>query len=87
MAGAEKFVLEPIRKDLGEIDEPIDAVLCMADTFVRIGCLQTVREIEEYIITTARVSFINVCDIVLLTQNNSILPMIIHRLSHLCRRH
>jgi hypothetical protein len=42
---------------LGEADESVDAVLCMADAFVRLGRLQTVREIEEYIITTARVSF------------------------------
>lgn len=59
ITGSVKLVLEPIKEDLGEADESVDAVLCMADTFVRIGRLQTVREIEEYIITTARVSFHN----------------------------
>lgn len=54
---AVKLVLEPIKEDLGEVDESVDAVLCMADSFVRLGRLHTVREIEEYIITTARVSF------------------------------
>ncbi|KAH6695877.1 hypothetical protein BKA61DRAFT_252907 [Leptodontidium sp. MPI-SDFR-AT-0119] len=51
---AVKLVLEPIKEDLGEVDESADAVLCMADSFVRLGRLHTVREIEEYIITTAR---------------------------------
>ncbi|PMD32998.1 hypothetical protein L207DRAFT_535704 [Hyaloscypha variabilis F] len=32
----------------------VDAVLCMTDFFVRLGRLHTIREIEEYIITTAR---------------------------------
>jgi hypothetical protein len=54
---AVKLVLEPIKEDLSEVDESVDAVLCMADSFVRLGRLHTVREIEEYIITTARVSF------------------------------
>jgi hypothetical protein len=52
-----KLLLEPIKEDLSEADESVDAVLCMADTFVRLSRLQTVREIEEYIITTARVRF------------------------------
>ncbi|KAH8595674.1 hypothetical protein B0O99DRAFT_152485 [Bisporella sp. PMI_857] len=52
--GAAKLVLAPIRVDLGKADESIDAVLFMADNFVRLGRLQTVREIEGYIITTGR---------------------------------
>lgn len=54
---AVNLILEPIKEDLGEADESVGAVLCMADTFVRLGRLHTVREIEEYIITTAHVSF------------------------------
>jgi hypothetical protein len=57
VTGAVKLVLEPIKEDFGETNESVDAVLSITDTFVRLGRLQTVREIEEYIITTARVSF------------------------------
>jgi len=54
--GASKLVFEPIKDALGEIDGPFVTVLCMAETFVRLGRLQTVREIDEYIIKTSRVS-------------------------------
>jgi len=57
VTGAVNLVLGPIKEDLGEADESVDAVLCMTDFFVRLGRLHTIREIEEYIITTARVSF------------------------------
>jgi len=53
---AVNLVLEPIKEDLAETSESVDLVFYMAETFVRLGRLQTVREIEEYIITTARVS-------------------------------
>ena len=59
VTGAAKNILEPVKEDLGEIEESVDAVLHMASTLVRLGRLQSVREIEEYIISTARVSFIH----------------------------
>lgn len=50
------MILDLIKTDLDEDEESTVAILSMAGAFVRLGRLQTVREVEEYVITTAHVS-------------------------------
>lgn len=53
------LIITPIGETLGKSNDSVDAVLCMTEGFVRSGRLRTVRDVEEYIITTAHVS----CDV------------------------
>lgn len=55
--GAVKLIFEPIREDLGKMNGPVDAMLSIANDFVMLGRLRTIRKIKEYIITTARKLF------------------------------
>jgi hypothetical protein len=75
ITGATNNILEPVKQDLGEQDETINAVLSMAEAFVKHGNLQTVRGIEEYIIVTARVSYCRARDVLLLTMDPSTSPV------------
>jgi hypothetical protein len=75
VTGTTNNILEPVNQDLGKQDETINAILSMAEAFVRHGNLQTVREVEEYIILTARVSYYRAHDVLLLILDTSTSPV------------
>jgi hypothetical protein len=45
----------PLHREAVQIDETFIGIVAMAEMFVRIGSLHTVREVENYIITVGRV--------------------------------
>ena len=46
---------EPLRKVANRVDKAFAGILAMAETLVRFGRLQTLREVEDYIIAVGRV--------------------------------
>jgi hypothetical protein len=54
---APKHFFGPLHREVFRIDETFSGILAMAEMFVRIGSLDTVREVENYIITVGRVYF------------------------------
>jgi hypothetical protein len=45
-----------LHREAAQIHETFSGIVAMAEMFVRLGCLQTIREVENYIITVGRVS-------------------------------
>jgi hypothetical protein len=52
---APKHFFGPLHREAFRIDETFSGIIAMAEMFVRIGSLDTVREVENYIITVGRV--------------------------------
>ncbi|KAH8771288.1 hypothetical protein BGZ57DRAFT_435316 [Hyaloscypha finlandica] len=46
--------LGPLHREAVHIDKTFGGIVAMAEMFVKLGCLQTVREVENYIITVGR---------------------------------
>ena len=55
------LIFGPLRREVGTQHAGLLAVIYLAETFVRLGNLQTVREVEEYIIKVSRVCSNSVC--------------------------
>ena len=53
---APKHFFGPLHREASRIDETFSGILAMAEMFVRIGSLDTIREVENYIITVGRVT-------------------------------
>jgi hypothetical protein len=54
---ASKHFLGPLHNEAVQIDRIFSGIVAMAEMFVKLGSLQTVREVENYIITVGRVCF------------------------------
>jgi hypothetical protein len=54
---ASKHFLGPLHNEAVQIDRIFSGIVAMAEMFVKLGSLQTVREVENYIITVGRVRF------------------------------
>jgi hypothetical protein len=54
---ASKHFLGPLHNEAFQIDGIFSGIVAMAEMFVKLGSLQTVREVENYIITVGRVRF------------------------------
>jgi hypothetical protein len=54
---ASKYFLGPLQDDAVRIDGISSGIVAMAEMFVKLGSLQTVREVENYIISVGRVRF------------------------------
>jgi hypothetical protein len=54
---ASKHFLGPLHSEAVQIDRIFSGIVAMAEMFVKLGSLQTVREVENYIITVGRVRF------------------------------
>jgi hypothetical protein len=52
---ASRHFLGPLHREAVHIDKTFGGIVAMAEMFVKLGCLQTVREVENYIITVGRV--------------------------------
>lgn len=52
---APRHFFGPLHREAVQIDETFSGIVAMAEMFVRIGSLHTVREVENYIITVGRV--------------------------------
>lgn len=52
---ASKHFLGPLHQQAVQIDETFSGIVAMAEMFVKLGSFQTVREVENYIITVGRV--------------------------------
>jgi hypothetical protein len=50
-----RIVFGPLHRAAVQVDDIFSGIVAMAETFVRLGFLQTVREVENYIITVGRV--------------------------------
>ncbi|KAE9367334.1 hypothetical protein N431DRAFT_561345 [Stipitochalara longipes BDJ] len=51
---ASKYFLGPLHDEAAQIDGIFSGIVAMAEMFVKLGSLQTVREVENYIITVGR---------------------------------
>lgn len=51
---ASRHFLGPLHREAVHIDKTFGGIVAMAEMFVKLGCLQTVREVENYIITVGR---------------------------------
>jgi hypothetical protein len=54
---ASKYFLRPLHNEAVQIDRIFSGIIAMAEMCVKLGSFQTVREVENYIITVGRVSF------------------------------
>jgi hypothetical protein len=52
---APRHFFGPLHREVVQIDETFSGIVSMAEMFVRLGSLHTVREVENYIITVGRV--------------------------------
>ena len=52
---APRHFFGPLYREAVQIDETFSGIVAMAEMFVRLGSLHTVREVENYIITVGRV--------------------------------
>lgn len=52
---APKHFFGSLHHEAVQIDESFNGIVAMAEMFVRLGSLHTVREVENYIITVGRV--------------------------------
>lgn len=52
---APKQFFGPLHREAIQVDETFSGIVAMAEMFVRLGSLHTVREVENYIITVGRV--------------------------------
>jgi hypothetical protein len=50
-----KLFFRPLHRTAAHVDEVFSGIVAMAETFVRLGVLHTVREVEDYIIAVGRV--------------------------------
>ncbi|KAN0098349.1 hypothetical protein V8E51_014012 [Hyaloscypha variabilis] len=51
---ASKYFLRPLHNEAVQIDRIFSGIIAMAEMFVKLGSFQTVREVENYIITVGR---------------------------------
>jgi hypothetical protein len=58
---ASEHFLRPLHNEAAQIDRIFSGIIAMAEMFVKLGSFQTVREVENYIITVGRVSFHSPC--------------------------
>jgi hypothetical protein len=58
---ASEHFLRPLQNEAVQIDGIFSGIIAMAEMFVKLGSFQTVREVENYIITVGRVSFYSPC--------------------------
>jgi hypothetical protein len=56
-----RMLFGPLHRAAVQIDDVFSGIVAMAETFVRFGFLQTVREVENYIITVGRVRVPSIC--------------------------
>ena len=55
LAQTPKHLFRPLYRIAASVDEIFSGIVVMAETFVRLGFLHTVREVEDYIIAVGRV--------------------------------
>jgi hypothetical protein len=55
LAQASEHFLGPLHREAALIDKTFGGIVAMAEVLVKLGSLQTVREVENYIITVGRV--------------------------------
>jgi hypothetical protein len=79
LAQASKYFLAPLHNEAVQIDEIFSGIVAMAEMFVKLGSLQTVREVENYIITVGRVRF---CQSYILFLNTKLIAMLLQYLAH-----
>ena len=61
LAQTPKLFFRPLHRTAAHVDEIFSAIVAMAETFVRLGFLHTVREVEDYIIAVGRVCILLNC--------------------------
>jgi hypothetical protein len=57
---APRHFFGPLHREAVQIDETFSGIVAMAEMFVRLGSLHTVREVENYIITVGRVGLTSI---------------------------
>ena len=52
---APKHFFRPLYREAVQVDQTFSGIVAMAEMFVKLGSLHTIREVEDYIITVGRV--------------------------------
>ncbi len=76
---ASEHFLRPLQNEVVQINGIFSGIIAMAEMLVKLGSFQTVREVENYIITVGRVSFHSLC---MSSLNSRLILLLLQNLAH-----